>query len=562
MTMQKFSSALTIIFIPVLLGLTLFVSYLKHHNYPLLSGESLLCFLLITISCTLLGSINLMLKNSRLRVIFHLLLFAVFIDSYIDLPSKGEYIAALGNYNTGIVLLVIGFSVFLVLLILLSLHEHLNSILFISCLVFLASSLLLPTRTWPIGSMFHTPGSQQTQAPSFPSTLYFVLDGHAGIGGIPTDIEGGLELKNRLRKFYTSWGFRAHSNAYSQHVLTQDTMATLLNAESGIPNKDILGAGHTLHRFRLKENQYFDSHINNGASIHVVQSDYLDYCNGTSQVTSCHTYPSVSFRGMRDVDLPVSLKAIRLIRTYFNHSIAVIFAKELLFNFKNTSGSAANKNISNMESTVPVKYFNLAVPRAIKTIEETAIQHPQNALIFSHLLMPHSPYIWNSECNTRLENSLWLPSLTKGRTFNPDPREVRKNKYINYFQQTHCLIDLLDALFKTLDERGLFEHFSVIVHGDHGARHATTRVIIDNIDKVDSTDILDTYSTLFAIRNTTKTSPGIEKEPKSLIELFADYDLLDVKNVDNSLWFRSKDNTSSNHIRWQSVPLSQFRTNR
>ncbi len=79
---------------------------------------------------------------------------------------------------------------------------------------------------------------------------------------------------------------------------------------------------------------------------------------------------------------------------------------------------------------------------------------------------------------------------------------------------------MLDAL----READALDHAIIILHGDHGSRIARHLVLDSQIDLVSDQDVIDSYSTLFAIR-LPEVQPGYDRDLRSIQALFAEFAL-------------------------------------
>lgn len=533
---------MTIFSIP-LLGITLVIGYLNYHNYPIKKTESLLVMAVFFLLCMLLGYVIRIVKNENLQCLLHLLILTIAIDLNTLLTTKANWIEYFSGISDSIPsLLLFALIVFFILLFFLSIRAKLSQILFASYLAFFISTIILPAHSMPFG--VKKIENQGLSNKTLPNIVHIIVDGHIGVEGIPTNIEGGAELKERIVDFYKEWGFELHGKAYSQHFLTQDSLSTLFNGESNIQRSNHVASGHlTGHRFKLTENRYFKNQIALGYNIRIIQSDYLDYCNSIGiPIDFCYNYPAVSPAGMANIELPFSLKAKRLIRTYLNHSLIVILL-DSHWN-KNKIGLTGKSEESSKRGAI--KYFNVALMETIDVIRQQLENNPRGNFIFAHLLMPHYPYIWDSQCNIRLEKDIWLPSLVTSQTFSTNKVRTRESRYKQYISQANCLLDILNGLFEQLKYDDIFSEATIVIHGDHGSRLSIQKPTIDNIDNVSNLDLIDAFSTIFAIRQ----PQGLTRystEQLSLLELFSNYDLIDNNhNPDLSgapIWLRTEDSS-------------------
>jgi hypothetical protein len=58
----------------------------------------------------------------------------------------------------------------------------------------------------------------------------------------------------------------------------------------------------------------------------------------------------------------------------------------------------------------------------------------------------------------------------------------------------------LDELFTRMKHAGIFENSVIVIHGDHGSRIMKTEPTIENEQALTNQDIVDGYSTLFAVK--------------------------------------------------------------
>jgi len=133
------------------------------------------------------------------------------LHSFVSVP-EGQIFPFLGLFA--------GFAASYVLLI--SLSKHIATILSVVFAVLLASTIAVPPV--PVQTAFESgqpsDAEQSAPRPDLPPVPHLVLDGHIGIDGLPVDIEGGQELKQRIEAFYLKHGFRPFGRAFSKYMLT------------------------------------------------------------------------------------------------------------------------------------------------------------------------------------------------------------------------------------------------------------------------------------------------------------------------------------------------------
>jgi arylsulfatase A-like enzyme len=112
----------------------------------------------------------------------------------------------------------------------------------------------------------------------------------------------------------------------------------------------------------------------------------------------------------------------------------------------------------------------------------------------------------------------------------------REEAYRRYFEQTTCLLGMLDDLFDAMRDRGIFDRATIIVHGDHGSRITIHDPVFENAERLSPRDLIDAYSALFAIRMPGVAS-GYDTQMRSVQDLFGEYILsLPPKELGNRIY--------------------------
>jgi hypothetical protein len=129
--------------------------------------------------------------------------------------------------------------------------------------------------------------------------------------------------------------------------------------------------------------------------------------------------------------------------------------------------------------------------------------------VFVHLLLPNDPFILDENCQLKSDTSLWLApqSVLWWYQIKADPQR-RLARYNEYYKQVTCLHRRLSGIFERLEERGMLDHATVMVHGDHGSRITITELFAGSEHLLTPEDIIDSVSTIFAVRG-----PGVVPGP-------------------------------------------------
>jgi arylsulfatase A-like enzyme len=142
--------------------------------------------------------------------------------------------------------------------------------------------------------------------------------------------------------------------------------------------------------------------------------------------------------------------------------------------------------------------------------------------VFVHLLLPNDPFILDENCQLKSDTSLWLApqSVLWWYRIKADPQR-RLARYDEYYKQVTCLHRRLSSIFERLEERGKLDDATVMVHGDHGSRITLVELFAGNERLLTPGDIIDSVSTIFAVRGPGVT-PGPVEGQFSIQGLFAE----------------------------------------
>ena len=333
-------------------------------------------------------------------------------------------------------------------------------------------------------------------------------------------VNSGEGLKERLRSFYESHGFRIYGRAYSRFADTVPSLAHMVNLmETSGPGQTGLfkrqGSGYGLQR-----NTYFERLQKAGYRLQVYQTGYLDFCTGPDNArTVCRTTAVNDLRSVRDSRLPHSQKASAIARLYMERSSpykAVRAAYAVVQNLARNNGL--------MLPLWSVEKFLVSPLPAMKDLQDlgSAVSNASAGdFFFAHVLLPHHPYALGSDCGIRAPND-WLNRkalFVPGRLGLDSTLAFAQRLHGRYHEQITCLYTVLEKIMDGINESPLAERFIVILNGDHGSKIQTRYPLLDNADQLTNHEMIQNYSTLFAVR-APGIAPGESDERRAVQELF------------------------------------------
>jgi len=437
-----------------------FVVFIRYQNYPVLRPESATCFALLAVAGILLGII-MELAGQYSRVLVLSCLITLLVDIQMHRPER--LLILMGVFGVSLVLTWF-------------LRNQLARFGTFVTGVLLISSFILPSGHVDTGHKkvtSLTPGN-----PNLPVILHIILDEHIGVEGIPEQFDPDGCHAAQLRDFYLDHNFSVFGRAYSRYFNTWNTIPNLLNFDA--PGFMLRHCGTDNGKFYVKENRYFELMKRRGYQIHVYQSDYLDFCGreGSAAVSSCYTYELESIQSI--VGSPISLagKTRILLGVYSRLS-------EILGVF----------NIPQ------VRVSTVSASKALEKLHLDLLEAKPGMMFIAHLMLPHYPYIYRSDCSFRKQPEKWLNAHVEKLKPRHNTEATRAERYPMYLEQISCTSHKLDRLFNDLKQLGIYENMIIIIHGDHGSRLVfappDTRMIKEPYP---DSDFVDAFSTLFAVK--------------------------------------------------------------
>ena len=271
--------------------------------------------------------------------------------------------------------------------------------------------------------------------------------------------------------------------------------------------------GERKEPYRLTTNIYFNSLVRMGYNIDVVQSRYISLCpdkeNGTddepvSEAVRCYDYSSDAI-GLLRLTHGLSERLDALWSAYLRRSYRF---RRALYYYRVANSKLVESGITLPDLWRPDFTPSVAPIVSLMTIDTLADRMkslgPGQALV-AHLILPHGPYVYRADCS--------IGSSTGERD--------RNELYKRYFEQLDCLYAKLETLVEQMRVVGIYDDAVVILHGDHGSR-ITSESFADEHGAPEAADLLDEYSTLFAVKTPGSTA-SIEVAPRGLEELLEQF---------------------------------------
>ena len=497
--------------------LTPLVIFLRHHDYGLLRPESLLASGLVALIGLALGVLATTLPSlARLFVIAGALV--MFVDLQLDwIDSAGGALVVLFVATAGLWMI----------------RDRAGRVTSFMFAIMLVSTLPLAPGDGSVRkSSLH--GSQRGSAKQ-PPVLHLVLDEQIAVGGIPTEFDPDGAVRRVVEETYVTLGFRVFSRAFSRHFTTPPSLSHLVNMSDGDRSHEF----YDNQEKRVTKNRYFEVMSKRGYRIHVLQTDYIDFCKDDDAVdlASCSTYTLESPKAFESIEIDTFQKARAITGMFFQLSTLL---KHWRQSYKALVKSAESRGVD-----LPPWPFRAGRMSTVSSMEllpilEGEIENLEPGdLYFAHLLLPHFPYAFDRSCGLRPNPVTWLTYKSPALRPTRNSPETRAERYAHYLEQVECTTRRLGELLGRVLARENMRDAMVIIHGDHGSRINLTTPNQPNMHRMTPADFADAFSTHFAIRSP-KVVPGRDRREVAIDELLREV-ITNGAIPGGSSWIRSRD---------------------
>ena len=452
--------------IPAMLLVTPVVVLLRANDYSLARREVLLVLLLFSLP----GLASALLFRRRWFSPLIVMMAATFFAE-VRFPSLG----AAGALS----LAAVGFCSVC--------HRNFQRITLAMLATLLLSSLVLRVSE-PITPRPATDAASSTE----PFVLEIILDEHIGLQGLSAAGEAAESVAAEIRRFFGDRGFSVFPEAYSEHSATRDSLSHAFNLSSGTFQAANYETGSGRFTWRLTHNRLFESLLARGYALRVFQSDYIDLCVTPGNV-ECDTYSIKDLGILQDSPIPASERVSIIVSSCLRYSSLYLLFRGI---YQEVHDRLQPLGIGLPPWTWQYQRVSpVSAMRVTRRVEEELRHARPGRAVVVHLLLPHGPYILDERCRFKPAAS-WDTRTEFDRTMTA---EARRRLYVEYAAQTRCAYSTLGRLLDAIPE-SMRADSTVVVHGDHGSRIARHDSEAPR-PQLSRADLLDDYSTLFAIRS-------------------------------------------------------------
>ncbi len=287
----------------------------------------------------------------------------------------------------------------------------------------------------------------------FNKKMVMIFDEMSGFNSIDTEVINGKITNQKIKEFFQNNNFDIYENAYALFRDTDQSLGSTLNfirTKEEYINIDRKVEVHFLKKSNnyfitnnLEKNKFFDLSGHN--NIIVNQSMYINYCNH-SKVIVCNQFnpfdENLTFlEGFKNTKFTRYVSAYRNNGAIFSYYIWRVSSQfRLVDTLLDPDGEKAS-----------IKYI-------FNQIFENIRDNKDSSLFFSHIMVPHIPFAFNSKCEYDGDRSI---------NYN---RTSLDKKRIQHNLEKLCLTEYLDQFFNKLKKINEFENLEIIIFSDHDSR--------------------------------------------------------------------------------------------
>jgi hypothetical protein len=327
--------------------------------------------------------------------------------------------------------------------------------------------------------------------------IHLVLDEHASLESLAATPQGA-RLAGEIERGYLQRGFRVFASSRAPSGATQKSLGRIMAYDPDGTNQEPGLARVRDFQYALVDNRYFDALRASGREVLALQNSFLRFC--VPGETGCHTYSRAGHAASSIAHgLPLRERAYLLARLFHDDMMALRTVRHVaLYRW------AIGDRIGVRDSE---HWLRPAAVLGVLDATQDLAGHAdlRGRALFAHVLLPHFPYILDSQCRVVPHEQWRAPGWHE-----KFDRQYTRARDLAYFEQVRCLHGRVWTLIDTVDRGPGGKGAVVIIHGDHGARlrEKSPNPTEAALRSASPDDSLDTF---LAIRSP-RHPPGVVRE--------------------------------------------------
>ena len=283
--------------------------------------------------------------------------------------------------------------------------------------------------------------------------VVIIFDEMSALNSIDSTVENGIITNQKIREYFVKNNFDIYENTYALFRDTDKSLGSVLNfiitRENYIDidrNKEIHFLNKSNNYFtanQLIQNKFFD--LKEHKNIIINQSMYIDYCRHP-KVIICNQFNPFD-KNLTFINGFKNTKLTKYISAYRNNG--AIFS---YFFWRATS------QIRLIDTLLDPDGEKASIRYIFNQIFENIQNNNDTSLFFSHILVPHIPYAFDSKCEYDGDKSINYNRISLNK------------KRIQHNLEKLCLVKYLDEFFVKIKKIQKFDNLEIIIFSDHDSR--------------------------------------------------------------------------------------------
>jgi hypothetical protein len=337
--------------------------------------------------------------------------------------------------------------------------------------------------------------------------FHIVLDEHVGLESISE--------KNIFIQRYTDRGFIVFTNAYSAESFTSYSLARLFNPEVNNPKSIVRDRLSKPSGWNITEARMLEK-ISKKRDVLVFGQDVVDLQPAIENLPNLIYFEKFSptnvgpdkfrdsFKFMDRLGFAIA-RGVQWLSSQFESPLFKAIYLHLPSQFRE-GGSFS-------------RLFHLS-----SSFEKLGRLTGSSWYAFVHILLPHSPFIYDEHCQIK-------PFPEWGSPFLEFSKEWREERIAQNVKQTKCITQHLMSNFDLLGI-DVFDKSTFIIHGDHGSRITTQDRPWPKVEEVSEQLGRDVYSTLLAVKLPNHKQGRVVTLPVRIDDVFKELEKQNFQSLD------------------------------
>ncbi|MBR1777086.1 MAG: hypothetical protein IJ752_00670 [Alphaproteobacteria bacterium] len=311
--------------------------------------------------------------------------------------------------------------------------------------------------------------------------IYLLLADHTGYG-IAAESWQMLNSKNAnptalsfsptfILSFYQSNNFTFYPSAYLRYQDKYRNIGDVLNPSLTEINNDLFNRDDAVYYIGSDDamvsaarNDLFTALKNKGYHLNIYQSYPFNFCNGAGakDIASCVTYPA-PLGALYQTSLTTPSRLMLLAGHWlYSTPFGKQAAKYIYDKIQKKMDASSLPLLGNpMSKSLPIGQSLI-----LSHLRQDILKAKGKNVFFIHLNLPHYPYVYDKNCQLRLDPETW-----RSKAPYTDKKELNGElkRWEDYNQQLFCTYAQINYLIKDLEKAKLLDKTTIVIHGEKGA---------------------------------------------------------------------------------------------